>query len=80
MGSLNFTGIWDFHHSVGLVSYYLNQRPTFYNNNEIMTPNTLEAAMLRRSPQAPRVYTLGDYILPKDEDILDGIVELTQIF
>ena len=52
-----------FFHQVSLISLYLNKWPIFYSNFEVITPKSLESAMLRRSPQAQKVFTLGEYFI-----------------
>ena len=64
MGSFNFSDSWDFMHQVSLVAYYINERPLFFSNTSVLTPNSLECAMLRRSPQAPKIFTLSESVIP----------------
>ena len=42
-------------------------------------PNTLESAMLRRSPQAPKVFTLSEYIIPSHKKTIDTIYEMKEV-
>ena len=79
LGSFNFSNVWDFSHQISSVSYYINERPLFWSNFEIITPNTLEAAMLKRSPQAPKIYMLGDFIIPSSKQARDVILEMRDI-
>ena len=53
LGSFNFNDSWDFIHQVSLVEYHLNERPLFFSNSSVLTPNSIEVAMLKRSPQSP---------------------------
>ena len=74
-----FSDIWDFSHQISLISFYLTERPIFFTNSEIITPNTLECAMLKRSPQAPKVFTLSEYIIPSQKKTVDSIFEMREI-
>ena len=56
--------VWDFAHQLSFISLYLNERLMLFYNFEIITQNSLESAMPRQSPQAHRVFTLGEFILP----------------
>ena len=79
LGTFCFSDVWDFSHQVSLISYYLNERPIFFSNFEILTPNTLESAMLKRSPQAPKVYTLSEFTIPSHKKTIDSIFEMKEI-
>ena len=77
-GTFSFSDNWDFMHQVSLISYYLNKRPLFFGNSEIMTPNTFECAMLRRSPQAPKVFTLSECIISSHKSTVNSIFEMKE--
>ena len=55
----------------------INERPTFYQGHKVYTPNSLDSAVLCRSSTLIKVFTISDFIIPKDKEFCKSIVELT---
>ena len=52
--------------------------PNFFCNSNILTPNILECAMLRRSPQAPKVFTLSESVIPSHTNTVNSILQIKE--
>ena len=55
----------------------LNVRPTFLHGGHILTPHSIDSALMKRSSSHIRVFTLSDFIIPKDKTMRQLIHELT---
>merc|ERR1712243_295154 len=47
---------FDFYHKVSLIALYLNERPLFHTPEGIITPYSLEQAMLKRASAKPKFF------------------------
>ena len=59
-----FHNDFDMYHKVSLIALYLNERPIFHSPEGIITPYSLDQAMLERSPAKPKFYTFIEYLIP----------------
>ena len=55
----------------------LNERPLFLHNQRILTPHSIDSALMKQSSSHIRVFTLSDFIIPKDKTMRQLVGELT---
>ena len=55
----------------------LNERPLFLHNQKIMSPHSIDSALLKRSSSHTKVLTLRDFVIPKDKTMRQLVHELT---
>ena len=65
-------------HKVSLIQMMINERPLFLHNQRILTPHSIDFALLKRSSAPMKIYTLSDFVIPKDRDMKKLVHELTQ--
>merc|ERR1711872_1100396 len=56
---------------------YLNERPLFHTPEGIITPYSLEQAMLKRASAKPKFFTLAEFLIPSDKKMYDQILKMT---
>merc|ERR1712112_589218 len=71
-----FSDSFDFQHKVSLITQYLNERPVFHTPEGVLTPYSLEQAMLKRSTWEPRMLTFAEFIVPSDKQIYKQIIKM----
>ena len=76
--SYKFTDYYDMQHKVSLIQMMINERPLFLHNQRILTPHSIDFALLKRSSAPMKVYTLSDFVIPRDRDMKKLVHELTQ--
>lgn len=69
---------FDFLHKMSLVGNYLNERPVFYTSQGILTPYTVEEAMMKRSTDKPKLLTFSEFAVPTDKQMYKKILELSK--
>merc|ERR1712163_77704 len=69
-----FNDSFDFYHKVSLIALYLNERPIFYTPEGVLTPYSLEHAMLKRASAKPKFFTLAEFLIPSDKKMYDQIL------
>merc|ERR1711955_59006 len=72
-----FNDSFDFYHKVSLIALYLNERPLFHTPEGIITPYSLEQAMLKRASAKPKFFTLAEFLIPSDKKMYDQILKMT---
>ena len=72
-----FVDLWDVFHKSSILSLYLNERPTFIHNFRVFSPHSLDSALLRRSSTPLKIFSLADFVLPKDNEHKKTLLELT---
>ena len=55
----------------------LNERPIFLHNQKIMSPHSIDSALLKWSSLHIKVFTLSDFVIPKDKTMRQLVHELT---
>merc|ERR1711962_1488247 len=68
-----FNDSFDFYHKVSLIALYLNERPIFHTPEGILTPYSLEQAMLKRASAKPKFFTLAEFLIPTDKKMYNQI-------
>merc|ERR1712240_950361 len=76
--SYKFNDFYDMQHKVSLIQMMINERPLFLHNQRILTPHSIDFALLKRSSAPMKIYTISDFIIPKDRDMKKLVHELTQ--
>jgi len=71
-----FNDNFDFYHKVSLIALYLNERPIFYTPEGVLTPYSLEQAMLKRASAKPKFFTLAEFLIPSDKKMYDQILKM----
>merc|ERR1712177_39932 len=71
-----FNDSFDFYHKVSLIALYLNERPIFYTPEGILTPYSLEQAMLKRASAKPKFFTLAEFLIPTDKKMYNQILNM----
>ena len=69
-----FNDSFDFYHKVSLIALYLNERPIFHTPEGILTPYSLEQAMLKRASAKPKFFTLAEFLIPTDKKMYNQIL------
>ena len=72
-----FKDYYDLQHKISLIQLMLNERPTFLHGGHILTPHSIDSALMRRSSSHIKVFTLSDFIIPKDKTMRQLVHELT---
>merc|ERR1711962_1304235 len=71
-----FNDSFDFYHKVSLIALYLNERPLFHTPEGIITPYSLEQAMLKRASAKPKFFTLAEFLIPSDKKMYNQILKM----
>merc|ERR1712041_43257 len=71
-----FNDSFDFYHKVSLIALYLNERPIFHTPEGILTPYSLEQAMLKRASAKPKFFTLAEFLIPTDKKMYNQILKM----
>ena len=71
-----FNDSFDFYHKVSLIALYLNERPIFHTPEGILTPYSLEQAMLKRASAKPKFFTLAEFLIPTDKKMYNQILNM----
>merc|ERR1712120_96898 len=71
-----FNDSFDFYHKVSLIALYLNERPIFHTPEGIITPYSLEQAMLKRASAKPKFFTLAEFLIPTDKKMYNQILKM----
>merc|ERR1712240_377107 len=71
-----FNDSFDFYHKVSLIALYLNERPLFHTPEGIITPYSLEQAMLKRASAKPKFFTLAEFLIPSDKKMYDQVLKM----
>merc|ERR1711889_1919 len=73
-----FNDNFDFYHKVSLIALYLNERPIFYTPEGVLTPYSLEQAMLKRASAKPKFFTLAEFLIPSDKKMYEQILKMSK--
>ena len=73
-----FQDAFDLYHKVSLMALYMNERPIFFTPGGVITPYSLEQAMLERAQGKPKFFTFGEYIVPSDKQIYNQILKMAE--
>merc|ERR1712002_374299 len=73
-----FSDEFDFYHKVSLMAQYMNERPIFHTPEGILTPYSLEQAMLKRSAAKPKVFTIAEFLIPTEKQIYNQILKMAE--
>ena len=71
-----FKDFYDLQHKISLIQLMLNERPIFLHNQKIMSPHSIDSALLKRSSSHIKVFTLSDFVIPKDKTMRQLVHEL----
>merc|ERR1712163_50425 len=71
-----FNDSFDFYHKVSLIALYLNERPIFHTPEGILTPYSLEQAMLKRASAKPKFFTIAEFLIPTDKKMYSQILNM----
>ena len=63
---------------MSLIQLLLNERPLFFANNRVFSPNSIDVALLKRSGSQIKICNLSDYFVPSDKDIQRLIYHLSE--
>merc|ERR1712080_291036 len=61
-----------------LMANYMNERPVFHTPEGILTPYTLEQAMLKRSSAKPKMFTFAEFLVPSEKQIYNQILKMAK--
>merc|ERR1712002_300980 len=64
-----FSDEFDFYNKVSLMAQYMNKRPIFHTPEGVLTPYSLEQAMLKRSTAKPKMLTFPEFLIPTEKQI-----------
>ena len=73
-----FSNEFDLYHKVSLMANYMNERPVFHTPEGILTPYTLEQAMLKRSSAKPKMFTFAEFLVPLEKQIYGRILKMAK--
>ena len=73
-----FNDEFDFYHKVSLMAQYVNERPIFHTPEGILTPYSLEQAMLKRSTTKPKLFTIAEFLIPSEKQIYNQILKMAK--
>ena len=73
-----FNDDFDFYHKISLMALYMNERPVFHTPEGIITPYSLEQAMLKRAAAKPKFFTLAEFLIPTDKQWYNQILKMAQ--
>ena len=73
-----FNDEFDLYHKVSLMAQYINERPILHTPEGILTPYSLEQAMLRRSITKPKILTMAEFQIPTDKQIYNQILKMAK--
>ena len=62
-----FKDYFNLQHKISLIQMMLNERPLFLHNQHILTPYSIDSALLKQSSSHIKIFTLSDFIIPKDD-------------
>ena len=71
-----FNDSFDFYHKVSLIALYLNERPIFHTPEGILTPYSLEQAMLKRASAKPKFFTIAEFLIPTNKKMYNQILKM----
>ena len=54
----------------------MNERPIFHTPEGILTPYSLEQAMLKRSSAKPKIFTFAEFLIPSNKQIYNQILKM----
>merc|ERR1711955_123538 len=63
-----FKDFFDITHKMSLIQLLLNERPLFFVNNRVFSPNSIDIALLRRSGSKIKIFDLSDFFIPSDKE------------
>ena len=63
---------------MSLIQLLLNERPLFFANNRVFSPNSIDVALLRRSGSNIKIFNLSDYFVPTDKETQKLIYQLSE--
>merc|ERR1711942_322435 len=73
-----FSDEFDFNHKVSLMAQYMNERPIFNTPEGILTPYSLEQAMLKRSTAKPKMFTFAEFLIPTEKQVYNQILKMAE--
>ena len=73
-----FKDFFDITHKMSLIQLLLNERPLFYSNNRVFSPNSIDVALLKWSGSNIKVFNLSDLFVPSDKDTQQLIYQLSE--
>ena len=73
-----FRDFFDVTHKIALVQLMINERPIFFHGNRVLTPHSIDSALLKRSSAPIRVHNLAEFILPADRKMRGLIMGLAK--
>ena len=71
-----FNDAFDMYHKVSLIALYLNERPLFHTPEGIITPYSLEQAMLKRASAKPKFFTIAEFLIPSNKQMYNQILKM----
>ena len=74
----SFQDAFDLYHKASLMALYLNERPVYFTPEGVITPYSLEQAMLERAQGKPKFYTFGEFTIPSDKQLYNQILKMTE--
>ena len=75
MKSHIFQDFFDVNHKMSLIQSFINERPVFFENG-VLTPYSIESAMLKRSSGPIKIFTLSQFIIPQEKHMRNLMTEL----
>ena len=73
-----FKDFFDITHKMSLIQLLLNERPLFFVNNRVFSPNSIDIALLRRSGSKIKILNLSDFFIPSDKETQKLIYQLSE--
>ena len=73
-----FRDFFDITHKMSLIQLLLNERPLFFVNNSVFSPNSIDIALLRRSGSKIKIFNLSDFFIPSDKETQKLIYQLSE--
>ena len=71
-----FHDAFDMNHKISHMALYMNERPIFHTPEGVLTPYSLEQAMLERAQSKPKFFTLAEYLIPTDKQMYNQILKM----
>ena len=56
----------------------MNEMPIFHTPEGVLTPYSLEQAMLERAQSKPKCFTLAEYTIPSDKQMYNQILKMAE--
>merc|ERR1711955_19922 len=73
-----FKDFFDINHKMSLIQLLLNERPLFFVNNRVYSPNSIDIALLKRSGSKIKIFNISDFFIPTDKETQKLIYQLSE--